>query len=844
MPHNQNIDGFRIIAHNPNVNDISERIKDMEKLKNFTYKVYLGPNRVCESYITESDFEKQCAVYFDRYYKELIKEGPAILPWKVEDCSKNFENLILHMHCWCKKTNISPNIQRLVLHTFPILKHLYWHGFNENVIKNYLQIDKIPDELSTVIYNPQGGIIFLVHEAKSEKLATDIASVIDYLKLFILLFHNVLKESKMKLIPLVVINKNVDPDDTDCCLCMKHVLSEKELADFSNWLKRKENYFEAEYRERIEEQLSKRFLAKVMGVFAATSIHPNYIPMFIDKQNDHQQMEHVKVLLTPAQINIYYSQDKHMIIKGGFGCGKSIIASAMLGKIANSLKNDEKLFHICYDRRSELLNENVKKNEKVKIYHNKKGDMLSTIIHKIAELNRSENINVVVDEYDGEDLDESEAEKLNNIFNILLKKAYVVLIAQPIEKNRIINKVYQTKNRFDLLEKTMKQHYLKLNMRNSKEIYELVEATKEVLKEKQTVFYDSKPDSKNDKMGDEIKKKKESKESSEENLRRPSRPSKQKYHQKLGAEPKVIIKGHSLENYSNTKMGLDGAEAIKGLPMVTREENKDGSKDESKQQSVKNYGDSSMGLEDAQAIIGSPKGNDADGNSIVSSFTYEEVKGIGHKIETERPLLFELGDKKEFEKSLSLVAIFKELLIKNSRHVVLHFDTDTAIPSALRFAYDRHFNNIKISTNYKEFKSSSVLVCSYRTFRGLEYSRVTILIDRDIYFQQHYFVEMLTRCTSQLSVIVLQNSLALDYVLEKWKTKKLINQWKTEISLKDNQSEDYDFFCDNDQKMVTGKFRSIYYKRLEEEFKLSSIKNDTTAKNMELEARKTINQKR
>ena len=131
------------------------------------------------------------------------------------------------MHCWCKKTNISPNIQGLVLHTFPILKHLYWHGFNENVIKSYLQIDKIPDELSTVIYNPQGGIIFLVHEAKSEKLATDIASVIDYLKLFILLFHNVLKESKMKLIPLVVINKNVDPDDTDCCLCMKHVLSEK-----------------------------------------------------------------------------------------------------------------------------------------------------------------------------------------------------------------------------------------------------------------------------------------------------------------------------------------------------------------------------------------------------------------------------------------------------------------------------------------------------------------------------------------------------------------------------------------------------------------------------------------
>ena len=67
--------------------------------------------------------------------------------------------------------------------------------------------------------------------------------------------------------------------------------------------------------------------------------------------------------------------------------------------------------------------------------------MLSAIIGKIANADRPEKTNFVIDEYDGEDLDESEAEKLSKIFDKLLKEAYVVLIAQPIQKERIINNV-------------------------------------------------------------------------------------------------------------------------------------------------------------------------------------------------------------------------------------------------------------------------------------------------------------------------------------------------------------------------------------------------------------------
>ena len=793
--------------------------------------MYLGPNRDWEYYITESKFEEECLVYFERYYENLIQDGPLILPWKMKDCSEYLKKLTLHMHCWCKKANTPPNIQGLVLPSFSILKHLHWHGFSENVIRNYLQVNKIADELSTIVYNPQESAVLLLHKAKSEKLATDIELLVNYLKLFLLLFHNVLKN--MKLIPFLIISENINPDDADCHLCVNHMISEEELADFFSWLEIKKYYFQTGYRKKLREDVSKRFLAKVLGVLAAVSIHPNHIPMFINDQNSKKEMEHVKVLLTPEQMNIYYSQNKHMIIKGGFGCGKSIIAATILEKIAQSLKSDEKLFHICYDARSELLNKmvsNTQENDKVLPFHNKGGLMLSAIINQITKLDKSKKLNFVIDEYDGEDLDNSEADKLRKIFNKLLKKSYVVLITQPIEKkriiktsNRAINTSPQEKYRFDILEETMKLYYLASNMRNSKQIHNLIEATKEVLEEKQTVFIHPKNFVSN----------------------------------KVEVEPKQKIKGPQEKDHGNTKIGLDGAEA-----MVNRINKKDGSinedqdhqeievdaEHESKRQSVKGYSDSKIGLDEAQSIIGSPIENDTGGNRTVSNFTHAEVDSIGHNIETEIPLLFELGDKEEFDKSLSLVAIFKKLLITSSKHVVLHFDTATnAIPSALRFAFDHHFNNVNKTTNYKDFHLSnnkSILVCSYPVFRGLEYSRVTVLIDRDLYFEQHYLVEVLSRCTSELSVVVLQNSSALDYVIKKWKTEELVNQWKIKISLNDNQSENYKLFFVDEQKTINGKFRSKYYKHLKEAFNLSSIKSETTAYNREQAAWKTIYKKR
>ena len=836
MCHNQKVDGLQIIAHNPNVSDILNRIQVIKKnlAENFKHTVYLGPNRKCESYITESKFEELCRLYFEVYYENLAKQGPLILPWKVTcDYSRNLKKLTPVMRSWCEETNNTrTGIKGLVLQSFSIWKHLRWHGFKEEIIKRYLQTDNISEELSTVVYNPQESAVLLLHKAKSEKLETNIASAFDYLKMFILLFHNVL--TNMKLIPIVVTDQNVNPDGADCHDCIKHVLLEKELVDFSDWLERRENYFQTGNRNKIREDLSKRFLAKVTGVLAAASISPNHVPMFIDEQYDDEQMEHVKVLLTPTQMDIFFSEDKHMIIKGGFGCGKSIVAAAMLEKIAENLKNDEKLFHICYDARSELLNKIVKNTQgncKVTPFQNKDGLLLSAIIDQITKAYRSEKINLLVDEYNGEDLDTSEAEKLNKVFNESLKESYIVLIVQPIEKERIINNVRLKKNRFDILEDTMKEHHLTSNMRNSTEIHKLVEATKEVLKDKQTVFIHPK----DSKIGDESRKKQENEEVSEEKDIS-KKQTKQESQEELENKRKLV------ENHSDYKMENRGENKESSGENSTSDEPETEAEHESERQPEKKKGDSVMGLDEAQAILGSSMENDIGGKSTRSNFAHAEVDNIGHKIETEKPLLFELGDEEEFQRGLSLVAIFTKLI--KSKHVVLHFDTKpNAIPSALRFVFDYYFDGKKETTNFKEFETSKkVLVCSYPTFRGLEYPRITVLIDRDIYFQQHYLVEMLTRCTSQLFVVALKNSPALTNVLEKWKNEELVNQWKTKISTKKNQTKDIEFSWDDEQRIINGTIRPKYYDNLEKAFKSSSIISETTDSIRVRTAQETINQ--
>ena len=113
--------------------------------------------------------------------------------------------------------------------------------------------------------------------------------------------------------------------------------------------------------------------------------------------------------------------------------------------------------------------------------------------------------------------------------------------------------------------------------------------------------------------------------------------------------------------------------------------------------------------------------------------------------------------------------------------------------------------------------NSSILVCSFPTFRGLEHLEITVIVDRDIYFLQPYLVESLSRCTSKLTIVVLQTSTTLTKITEEWKKNQLVDQWKV-ICSKDTQRRNFDIKKQDDDKIIEVTFKSEYYGIMEERF--------------------------
>ena len=155
-------------------------------------------------------------------------------------------------------------------------------------------------------------------------------------------------------------------------------------------------------------------------------------------------------------------------------------------------KKSEEVHFICNDSKSALLKEVATVPNNIKTHGNEEGEKLSKIVNNILKDTSCENVNLIIDEFDGESLDKEEAETLNGIFEEKFQNAVVFLLPQSMEKERNSNAyeklvMDKERNRFDLLH-NFDRVELKLVMRNSIEINNLIRVTQNFLKEQETIF--------------------------------------------------------------------------------------------------------------------------------------------------------------------------------------------------------------------------------------------------------------------------------------------------------------------------------------------------------------------
>ena len=88
-------------------------------------------------------------------------------------------------------------------------------------------------------------------------------------------------------------------------------------------------------------------------------------------KEEEKLMKEALLLLTPEQIDILHSEEKHLILDGPYGSGKSIIGRTKAKMIADNLPESELLYYISFDSRSALPNEIERNNPKIKIFPHK-----------------------------------------------------------------------------------------------------------------------------------------------------------------------------------------------------------------------------------------------------------------------------------------------------------------------------------------------------------------------------------------------------------------------------------------------------------------------------------------
>ena len=767
--------------------------------------VYVGAEKV--KYCKTSELQNECLKYFERYYKVLAMDEPLILPSVIPT---KFTKIFETMRRWCQTTQESDHVKGFVLHSF-LIKDLYLKMFNDKLdgLRQKLNIEDFPSTPTITVFNPKEMIFFLIRIEENEDVETEIKLCGAELKILLLLLGDELKNTGIKVIPLVVTDK-----ESKCTHCRKYLVLRQNIENFSSvmaWYEQKSVDFEITSADNFEKKKTNEIFAKVVFCMGATKIS-GIFPAFTT--NGETLMKGALFLLTPEQLNILHSEEKHIILNGPYGSGKSIIGRTKAKMIAEQLPDNELLYYISNDLRSALLTEIERNNPKIKVYPDKeeqKRIKLSDMIKEILKINKMESqhkknnksekkLNLIIDEYDGKKLDRREADALNDIINIEYKKTFqdavILLIAQSMKKERRANDNLSDSNRSDLLE-NMKRKTLKIVMRNSMQIHNLLEVTKELLENVATRY--------------ELQGKKK------ENLQQENNENQTKQEKDRN------------KNKESTAMQQSTKPVLGRL--------KDS--ETTLESSLAQFGAFNLELDEAFDFARVPQAADDNESQIENSFKYEKAAHVGHRVESALPIVFELCSyDNEFQKILSLAAVFKNLNIDsntaNCKHVLLHFNVNNDI-SWLGFKlFDLKYNTEvtnKVTNSYNDFKENAsckyIFVGNFRTFRGLEHSRITILVDRNIYSLQHYLVECIARCTTYLSVILLGNHSNLDSIIQKWREgiggKPLIEIRQIILNKERKQPKNAD--TREKERIIIDTF-SHEYQTLQQTFNRPSFKNN------------------
>ena len=711
--------------------------RDNEK----TIEIYGGAGELGKHVLKVAKWKTKCKNYFNRHYKTsnnimVPSDGDTIMNSLSSVCSEN-------------------KGRGFVFKNYDIAKHLEFLGFDKARLEKNLGVPLTSKSISYIAYSEQRNVVFICEKiTNGSNIDQCLENIVVMVKYFITVYDSEIQASGVKVVGILIREKKEQEELIDCSFCYLFSPSYKDFkspATFKVWLKSIETY-EGWWNLANSQQQNNLFnyLAAEISCFMAVQ-EKGFSPLTVNKS---KQFKQTYFLYTPQQMDIHFSDVKHVVIQGSYGSGKSLLGLKKLELIWKNLGPQEKIIYINFDHSSNLhflMEKNLKEcariprkkikltngiqdiskspNQSVYVCRNNEGRNLSAILDETRRLNLNAtensktNYHLIVEEYDGETLTYVEAVKITGLIkggDFL--KSNIMLLAQPIMKKRswIIGKQsFGTETCiFHELENSFKIVQLEEVLRCSNQICRITKSTQNFVRNKESVFT-TEMDNISFKQG------------------------QQKDNEKHLDSARVPDSNYSgVETSRNENFSNQSNDFIKADKIRNRR----------------------IDLDQAFERSAPLQKSEAGRSKIVSRFGFlcEPKKGVD--IEGLQPNLVEFSENINLSSDIaviSLTLVLKDFIGKNETTTVLYMADDQ--PQILKRTFqvlsriDKTFSYTQDIEEYlqKNKKSKTIFASNFRSVNGMEFDHVVIMVGQSEYYMKYYLPQVISRCTYDLSFVLL-----------------------------------------------------------------------------------------
>ena len=742
--------GYTFICHmeNEDRKALKENVASITCDDEKEIEVHAGAGDIGIKVFKMACWKIKCKSYFNRYYKT---SNIIMVPSDGDIIMNTFSFL-------CSESKG----RGFVFKNYDIVKHLEFLGYTKVPLLGAAPTSK---NISYIAYIEQKNTIFICEKVSNgSSMHQCLKNITTMVKYVLTLFDKEIQASRVTVIGLLIRENGKQEKSVKCNFCRLFSLSSKEFespAALKDWWKSIENYegwWNLVHRKK-QNKLLGNLAAEILCFMAAQE---KGLPSLTDDKSE--QFKQSYFLYTPQQMDIHFSDAKHVVIQGSYGSGKSILGLKKLEMISKNSGLDEKIIYINFDCKSNLhicMEKNIKEytgissrkikltnniqailgspDQSIYVYHNSAGEKLSAILQETLRLNRSTseltktNYHVIVEEYDGETLSHDEAAKITMLVkgsNLL--DSNVILLAQPLMKNRCWNvgkKSYEKGTcMFHELKNTFKIVELKEVLRCSNNICGITKCTQNFVQNKDSVFK-----TKVNKL-----------------------PVKQRQKQK---DNKKHIVSPSVPETSFPEVGTSTKKKVSNPGTSLDEKVCNPSNDSSKPDKSPGHG---LDLDQAFKRSTSLKKSKS---KIVSKFGFLCEPKQGVDIEGLKPRLVEFSEDINLSSGIAVIAlalVLKTFIGENETTTVLHMTDEQ--PRILRRAIqllpkllDETFSytqDLRVYLqNKKQFKT--IFSSSFCSVNGMEFDHVVIIVSQSDYYLKYYLPQVISRCTYDLTFVLL-----------------------------------------------------------------------------------------